>query len=80
VISVGTWWYEAMFHRQPSGLVRVMGDRAGGHQYVIRGYDESRDLVLGRCWWGEFRDFWLMRSDLDMLLRDGGDAHWQARA
>jgi hypothetical protein len=79
VISVGTWWYESMFSRQPSGLVRVMGDRAGGHQWAVRGYDKSRDLVLGRCWWGEFRDFWIMRTELDALLRDGGDAHWQTR-
>lgn len=80
VISVGTWWYDSMFHQQPSGLVRVMGSRAGGHQYVIRGYDKSRDLVLGRCWWGTYRDFWMMRTEFDTLLRDGGDAHWQVRA
>jgi hypothetical protein len=54
--------------------------QAGGHQYVIRGYDKDRDWVLGRCWWGGFRDFWLTRHDLDALLRDGGDAHFQVTA
>lgn len=85
VISVGTWWYWDMF--EPSGgfylsrpVVRPLGGHAGGHQYVIRGYDEGQDLVLGRCWWGDFRDFWIKRTDLDSLLRDGGDAHWQRRA
>lgn len=77
VISVGTWWYEGMFHQSTTGLIQPSGSKVGGHQYVIRGYDQSSDLVLGRCWWGSFRDFWLLRADLDTLLRDGGDAHFQ---
>jgi hypothetical protein len=80
VISVGTWWYESMFHPQPSGLITVHGDRAGGHQYAARAYDKGRDLVGLRCWWGSYRDVWIHRTALDDLLRDGGDAHWQARA
>jgi hypothetical protein len=84
VISVGTWWYWDMFaDDQPilagPPLIRPSGGQAGGHQYVIRGYDVDRDLVLGRCWWGSYRDFWLARTDLDALLRDDGDAHWQRR-
>lgn len=79
VVSVGTWWYEGMFGRDASGLIRPTGSQVGGHQYVIRGYDKSSDRVLGRCWWGEFRDFWMYRTDLDNLLRDGGDAHVQKR-
>lgn len=84
-ISVGTWWYWDMFsasggHHEDDPIVRPTGGRAGGHQYIIRGYDKSSDLVEGRCWWGGFRDFWISRVDLDSLLRDGGDAHWQVRA
>ena len=82
VMSVGTWWYWAMF--EASGgrfeglpIVKPTGGQAGGHQYVIRGYDPGTDLALGRCWWGGFRDFWISRNDLDSLLRDGGDAHFQ---
>lgn len=77
VISVGTWWYWDMFNQDPTGLVNQGGGKAGGHQYVIRGYDKSRDRVLGRCWWGSFRDFWISRAQFDNLLRDGGDAHFQ---
>lgn len=80
VISAGTWWHADMFG--PSGgtyvslpVVTPTGGRAGGHQYVLRGYDVEGDLVMGRCWWGSFRDFWIKRIDLDTLLRDGGDAH-----
>jgi hypothetical protein len=78
-ISVGTYWYESMFYPTASGLVTVSGDIAGGHQYLIRGYDVDRDRVMGRCWWGAFRDFWMSRTDLNRLLREGGDAHWQER-
>lgn len=76
-ISVGTWWYWDMFEQNGDGLVSVSGGQAGGHQWIARGYDASRDWVEGRCWWGSFRDFWITRTDLDNLLRDGGDAHWQ---
>ncbi len=78
-ISVGTWWYWSMFNRDFQNRVTIddQEGQAGGHQYLIRGYDLSSDMVLGRCWWGEFRDFWMSRADLDRLLRDGGDAHFQ---
>jgi hypothetical protein len=84
VVSVGTWWYWDMFSGTAGRfdgkpIVTIGGGQAGGHQYVIRGYDEDRDLVLGRCWWGAFRDFWMKRMELDALLRDGGDAHVQER-
>lgn len=78
VISVGTWWYWDMFYPWTTGgIARPTGGKAGGHQWAVRGYDVDRDLVLGRCWWGDFKDFWIKRSDLDALLRDEGDAHFQ---
>lgn len=79
-ISVGTWWYWDMFNQDSRGLVRPTGGQAGGHQYTIRGYDVDRDWVLGRCWWGSFRDFWISRADLHALLMDDGDAHFQRTA
>jgi hypothetical protein len=81
VVSVGTRWDYDMFNQDANGLIKPGGGEAGGHQYVIRGYNKAKDLALGRCWWGPgFRDFWIARTDLDDLLRDGGDAHWQAVA
>jgi hypothetical protein len=80
VVNVGTWWHWDMFNQDADGLVRVGGGKAGGHQWIARGYDESRDWVEGRCWWGEYRDFWITRADLDALMRDYGDAHVQDRA
>jgi hypothetical protein len=80
VVSVGTRWDYSMFTPDAKNIVHPGGDQAGGHQWAVRGYDADRDLVMGRCWWGSFRDFWISRADLDDLLRDGGDAHVQARA
>lgn len=82
VISVGTWWYWDMFAasggwHQGLPIIKPTGGQAGGHQYAIRGYDIDADLVMGRCWWGDFRDFWIKRTDLDSLLHDDGDAHFQ---
>jgi hypothetical protein len=81
VISVGTWWYWDMFEEDSKGIVHPGGGLAGGHQWIVRGYNKPRDLIKGRCWWGhELRDFWISRTDLDALLKDDGDAHWQKRA
>ena len=80
-ISVGTKWYNDMFTLGKGNRVTVGGSLAGGHQWTVHGYNADRDLLKGRCWWGpEFRDFWIARGDLDALLKDNGDAHWQARA
>jgi hypothetical protein len=78
VVNVGTRWDEQMFNPDRNGIVHPGGPVAGGHEWSVRGYDARRDLVLGRCWWGDFRDFWISRSDLNSLLADGGDANVQA--
>ncbi len=79
VVSAGTWWHEGMMHRDSNLNISPSGSRVGGHQYVVRGYDKPRDAVIIRCWWGSYRDAYLKRSDLNVLLLDGGDAHVQDR-
>lgn len=76
-VSVGTNWHEDMFTPNSAGRVTPTGPIAGGHQWTVRGYDVERDYVLGRCWWGTFRDFWISRVHLDDLLHADGDAHVQ---
>lgn len=76
-VSLGTWWENDMFYPDADGVIHRGGGQAGGHQYIARGYWKSRDLVQLRCWWGSYRDVWIARTDLDALLRDGGDAHIQ---
>jgi hypothetical protein len=80
VVNVGTVWYNRMFDQDERGFVTPGGSVAGGHEWSIRGYDERKDALLGRCWWGLFRDFYIKREHLNDLLADDGDAHVQARA
>lgn len=87
-VSVGTWWLYGMFDLRrragaPAselGWVVPTGGRAGGHQYVLRGYVEPLDALVCRCWWGpEFRDWLIKREHLNELVLDDGDAHVQER-
>lgn len=77
VVSVGTRWDWDMFNQDANYQIHPGGGEAGGHQWIVRGYWKSRDLLKGRCWWGDFKDFWIARSDLQSLLDDNGDAYTQ---
>lgn len=80
-VGFGTKWYDGMFNLDSRGFVQVAGSLAGGHQWTLRGYDADYDAGVGRCWWGRsFKDFLIKRSDLDGLVRDGGDSVIQRRA
>lgn len=79
VVSVGTWWYDNMFTPNAKGVIEPTGPQVGGHQYAARGYDAKLDLVLIRCWWGNYRDVRIKREHLNELIMDGGDAHIQER-
>lgn len=79
VVNVGTWWYDGMFTPDAKGVIVPSGPQVGGHQFIARGYDLVRDLVLIRCWWGSYRDVLIKRAHLNELLQDDGDAHIQNR-
>lgn len=81
VVNVGTNWYESMFTNPYSvgKRVTIAGGIVGGHEYTLHGYWKARDWVLGRCWWGSYKDFWISRADLNRLLHEEGDAHTQRR-
>lgn len=79
VVNVGTWWYERMFTPNARGVIEPGESRAGGHQYVARGYDAVKDHVIIRCWWGTYRDVRIKREHLNELILDDGDAHIQDR-
>lgn len=48
-VGFGTVWTEAMFDPDPDGTVHPVGEVAGGHQYLVRGWDgtppDLRQLV-----------------------------------
>jgi hypothetical protein len=79
VVSVGTWWYEGLFNPDSNHIVEPTGPQVGGHQFVARGYNVTKDLVIIRCWWGDYRDVYIKREHLNELILDGGDAHVQER-
>lgn len=79
VVNVGTWWYEGLFHPDAKGIVEPSGPQVGGHQFIVQGYYKPLDMVVIRCWWGDYRDVYLKREHLNQLLLDGGDAHIQDR-
>ena len=79
VVNVGTRWDNRMFDQDSRHFVHLGGGVAGGHEWTVRGYSAELDALRGRCWWGDFRDFWIARADLQELLADEGDAHVQDR-
>ena len=78
VVNIGTWWYQGMMRPNPqTGIIEPTGHSVGGHQYIARGYNATKDTVLLRCWWGVIRDMRIKREHLNELLMDDGDAHIQ---
>jgi hypothetical protein len=76
-VSIGTAWYQGMFYPDSNGFIEPTGPLAGGHQYIARGYNESKDAIVLRCWWGDFRDVLIKRDHLNDLVMDDGDQHTQ---
>lgn len=78
-VNVGTWWYENMLVPSARKVIEPTGPKVGGHQYLARGYDQPKDEVVIRCWWGAYRDVRIKREHLNELIMDDGDAHIQDR-
>jgi hypothetical protein len=87
-VAVGTLWTNDMFKPDKNGVVRVGtltdANIAGGHEYSIRGRDNTRGLNLCRNHWTATWDtkkdgpkvpgeFWLPDQDLQLLLKNQGD-------
>lgn len=78
-VSVGVPWYQSMFTPGAAGqlVVDASSGVAGGHQLAVTACDVAGQRVLLRnSWgtaWGVDGHAWLLWSDLDALLHDGGD-------
>lgn len=77
-VIVGTNWYYDMFSPDGNGLVHVGGSIAGGHEYLLVGYDRATDLFKCANSWGTSFGlsgfFYIAASDLERLMREEGDA------
>jgi C1A family cysteine protease len=83
-VVVGTNWYDRMF-KPEKGFIRVGGQVAGGHAWLLLGADRSKkcpDGTMGACrminsWgrgWGESGRAWISFNDLDKLIKADGEA------
>lgn len=77
-VIVGTTWTTGMFYPDANGRIRPTGRSAGGHCYLLRGYDRETRLVrLRNSWgrgWGKLGDAFIHRRDLKRLLDGDGEA------
>jgi len=51
-VIVGVPWFESFFTPDRNGQVRIGGSLAGGHEFLIRGYNATRRLFLADNSWG----------------------------
>src|SRR6185503_9125348 len=47
-VIVGIPWYESMYAPDAMGVVKAEGDIAGGHEFVVNGWDRENELII--CW------------------------------
>lgn len=78
-VVMGTNWFMNMFDPLPDGTLKVSGSLAGGHAYLLCGYDAARNAVkMIQSWgeaWGPLHGFAYIRmKDLARLMRAGGEA------
>lgn len=77
-VVVGTWWYSGMMNPDKDGLVYPIGNKLGGHAYVLNGVNTNKGLVrIKNSWsrkWGRRGYAWLSIDDLDLLIKDDGEA------
>lgn len=76
-VITGTYWYNGMFTPTDEGLARISGSVAGGHEYVVDGYDAVRGWVwCTNSWgtgWGRAGRFALEAETWGTLLDQQGD-------
>ena len=76
-VTVGTPWYAAMFNPAPNGLVTIGGEVAGGHEWLVVGYDLIEQVIFAvNSWgreWGVNGTFVVGFDDMRRLLAEDGD-------
>jgi hypothetical protein len=73
----GSNWYESCFTPDPQGFVSIAGKVAGGHEYLVTGYDPSSGVwSFLNSWgpsWGLRGVFHMTDSTFARLLAEQGD-------
>lgn len=75
-LVAGTNWYREMWNRDSEGIVQMKADdrgtSAGGHLFILRGYDAKRDLWINPETWGD-GDYLIPGELMHRLLRESGE-------
>ena len=78
-VITGLPWYERMFDPTPDGFVRIGGEIAGGHEFLVRGFVKARRnyVLCMNSWgpeWGTFGGaFKMFVEDWIKLMYQDGD-------
>jgi hypothetical protein len=76
-VVMGTNWLQNMFTPDKNGVLKVSGPIAGGHAYLLCGYDAPTNrFQMINSWgvWGQNGKAWIRFTDLDKLIRAQGEA------
>lgn len=75
---IGCDWYEGMVNPDSNGFIKPTGRPLGGHAVLVRGLNVKDETVTIRnSWgksWGVDGDCYMKFEDLEMLLRNYGEA------
>ena len=77
-VMMGSVWLEEMFWPDAAGILHVGGAVAGGHAYLITGYDVHTNMFkMANSWgagWGVQGSAWLKARDVGRLISKRGEA------
>jgi hypothetical protein len=76
-VVVGTDWYNGMFSPDANGFIQPTGTVAGGHCYLLVGWDSNDVLTFQNSWgtnWGLNGYFKMHASDWKVLFDAQGEA------
>lgn len=75
---MGTNWYTGMINPDADGFVHVTGRIEGGHCWLLRSVNITKEYFIGRnSWggsWGRNGDFYITFADMERLQREYGEA------
>jgi C1A family cysteine protease len=86
-VVAGTWWKGGMMDPDDEGFIHATGGNAGGHAWLLVGFNRNKystkGTPLGPCFrmqnswgrgWGQSGRAWITLPDLQSLIAEDGEA------